>query len=182
MNKEKLLSSVLKIKNDLLKNKRLAAFAAAALICMIAIAFSETGSVKEETYTENSEIESSFSQQQLQKELTDFLENISGAGEVEVMITYESSTENVYACDTDENSDIATDSKEERNSKSEHIIIKNGDGESGLTVKEIYPKVRGVAVICDGGNDPVVKGQIISMISALFDINSTKISVAAKAG
>jgi stage III sporulation protein AG len=41
----------------------------------------------------------------------------------------------------------------------------------------ITPKVRGVAVICDGGADAVVKQKIIEVVSRVLGINSTRISV-----
>ena len=94
------------------------------------------------------------------------------------MITFDASDENVYAKDTDEEFENNESSPIEQRMKSEYIIIKGSDGEEGLKIKNVYPTVRGVAVVCDGANDPNVKGQIVSVVSALFDINSTRISVA----
>lgn len=108
-----------------------------------------------------------------------FLENIVGAGNVEIMFTYESSTEYIYAKDTNENSKDKSDNDKEINYKSEHIIIKEDGNEKGLMIKEIYPDIRGIAVICDGGNDPIIKEQIVSSLSALFGISTNRISVVA---
>ena len=47
-------------------------------------------------------------------------------------------------------------------------------------IKEIYPEIRGIAVVCDGGNNPVIKEQLVSILSALFGINTNRISVAAR--
>lgn len=50
--------------------------------------------------------------------------------------------------------------------------------EKGSTVKTVItPKVRGVAIICEGGGDIVVKQKIIELVSRVLGINSTKISV-----
>ena len=94
------------------------------------------------------------------------------------MITYDTSDENVYAKDMDEEFENKENAPVEQRIKSEYIIINGSDGEAGLKIKNVYPTVRGVAVVCDGANDPNVKGQIVSVVSALFDINSTRISVA----
>ena len=42
------------------------------------------------------------------------------------------------------------------------------------------PRVRGVAVVCEGGDSPTVKANIISMLSALLDIGTHHIYVGPK--
>lgn len=108
------------------------------------------------------------SEERLQK----LLSEIEGAGKVKVMITYEESAEEVFAFDKDEQ--IQSD---EQNYKSDYIIIKNDEGETGLKLKTVYPEVRGVAVVCSGADNPVTKERIISVVSALFDISTKNISV-----
>ena len=49
--------------------------------------------------------------------------------------------------------------------------------EEALKTGLLNPKVMGVAVICEGGEDPIVRERIYSLISALFDINTNSISV-----
>lgn len=161
------------LKEKIPKNKRVIIIVAVCIAAMAAIMLSEFCEPKTEPKFQSEDIEA-----QTKNQLVKILENINGAGRVEVMLTFESSQEKIYAYDTDENIDSEKEKGEERKTKSEHIIIKNENGEDGLKVKDIYPQIRGVAVVCDGGDDPIIKGQIISMISALFNINSTKISVA----
>ena len=48
---------------------------------------------------------------------------------------------------------------------------------AGRVVKELYPQVEGVAVCIKGNFDSEIKNNIISIIQALFDIESHKISV-----
>jgi stage III sporulation protein AG len=60
---------------------------------------------------------------------------------------------------------------------SDYILVENNGSETGLKLKTVYPEVKGVAVVCDGADDPVTKEQIISVISALFDISTKNISV-----
>lgn len=116
------------------------------------------------------------SQTEIKNEVEDLIQNIQGAGKTQIMITYKSAEETIYAVDTEEQTE-----KEGQQIKREHIIVENNSGEGGLPVKIIYPEVQGVAVICEGGDDPIVKEKIYSLLSALFNINSNSISVAAMA-
>lgn len=118
-----------------------------------------------------------MSENELSETLEKLIESIDGAGKAKVMLTFKSYNETVYAVNTEEN----INSDGERDYTGEYIIIDSSDGEDGLKLKITAPEIRGVAVICHGGNNPVIKEQIVSVVSALFDISSNKISVAAMA-
>lgn len=115
--------------------------------------------------------------QSLENEIEDLLSQIEGAGEVSVLFTYDTSEETVWAKDKDESEEKGAG----RDISEKHIIIDTVQAENGLAVKVIYPKVRGVAVVCSGGNNPQVKSEIKALLSALFDIGSNKISIAPRA-
>ncbi|MCL1902924.1 MAG: hypothetical protein FWF94_00715 [Oscillospiraceae bacterium] len=84
---------------------------------------------------------------QLERELKRTLSAIDGIGELTIMVTLDSLSETVYA-------------------------------ERGASVKTVItPKVRGVAVICDGGGDIIVKQKIVELVSRVFGIATTRISV-----
>lgn len=166
---------LLKTKID--KNTKLKICAVALVLCMLAILLSSFSSSSE--HSKNTTESSTQTQsEQLSEQLTQLISEIKGAGRVKVMITYDATDENVYAKDTDEEFENIQSNTGGQRIKSEYIIVKGSDGEEGLKIKNILPTVRGVAVVCDGANDPNIKGQIISTVSALFDINSTRISVA----
>ncbi len=113
----------------------------------------------------------------LEQETERLISEIEGAGRVSVMLTYDCSEETVWAKDSEQQ--MKTDSKEAYDER--HIIIDSQNGETGLAVKVLYPRVRGVAVVCTGGDDPVVKSEIKALVSALFDIGSNRISIARRA-
>ena len=172
------LKTLLKnITDALKKDKKITGLLIISLAAIFVLTLSEAKNKVEFTVNENS-----FSEYNLinNDDLEAFLENISGAGRVEIMVTYDSSKEYIYAKDTDENAMDKNDSGREINFKSEHIIIKEDGNEKGLMIKEIYPEIRGIAVICDGGNNPVIREQMVNILSALFGINTNRISVAAK--
>ena len=132
---------------------------------------SSDGGKKEETE------KSSYYNRSIEEDTERLIAEIRGAGEVSVMLTYESSEETVWAKDSDEK----TQSGGDGSYNEKHIIVDGGDAETGLAVRVVYPRVRGVAVVCSGGDDPTVKSEIKALISVLFDIGSNRISIAPRA-
>lgn len=171
MNKDEFKQLISKLKND----KKAIIIIAVALSGMLLIMLSETGDKDTDKYTENTQI--TVSERELADEVESFIENINGAGKTRVILTFEALEETVYAVDRDE--DLAADGR--YNVKDKYVIVDSGNKEEGLKLKVVSPKVRGVAVVCEGGDNPLIKGQIISAVSALFDISSNRISVAVMA-
>lgn len=112
-----------------------------------------------------------------EEKLKCILETIDGAGEVEVMITLESCYENVYLKD----SSLKTQSTEEDFKKEEAetyvMAKKDSNTQEGIIIKVYEPVVKGVAVVAEGGGNENIKLAIIETVSAVFNINSTNISV-----
>ncbi len=166
------------LKNLKIGKKNIALVAIAVLI-MLLLLISEflTPDSTENISKENTEIYSSQYIEKTEKELEALLENISGAGEVKVMITLENCYENVYAKGYREKNDNKTDSQKSE-SEEEYIIIKNGSSnEECLVVKVYEPTVKGVAVIAQGAGNTQIKNAITQTVCALFDISTAKVSV-----
>ncbi len=172
--------------NDLLNNlknlklgKKNIVLIAVAVFIMVLLFFSEFF-IQENTETvskENTEVYSSQYIEKTEKELEALLENISGAGEVKVMITLENCYENVFAKGYVEKNDMKTDSQKSE-SEEEYIIVKNGsNNEECLVIKVYEPTVKGVAVIAQGAGNTQVKNAITQTVCALFDISTAKVSV-----
>lgn len=105
-------------------------------------------------------------------ELVHIIGKIEGVGKTEVMVTYDGTAEKVYAYDLSEQ---GTDTETKR--EEEHIILDKGNTEEGLPVREIFPRVNGIAVVCEGGGSPKVKNEITNMLKALYGISSNNISI-----
>ena len=88
------------------------------------------------------------------------------------MITLQETDENFYAQNLDENKNSGYISK-----KSEYVLYEDNNNDSPVLIKQSFPKVMGVAVVCQGGNNANVKEKIISAVSSLFGISTAKISV-----
>lgn len=91
-----------------------------------------------------------------------------GVGNVRVVVTLDCSDETVYAQNTDVKGEGYS---------GEYVIISNDGEEGGVRVKEIYPKIRGVAIVCDGGDNIEVKKRVTELVSAALGISSGKIAV-----
>ena len=84
----------------------------------------------------------------LEKRLTEILSQIGGVGEASVMVTLDTSEQTEYG--------------------------KNAD----MLLSVTAPRVRGVIVVCDGGNSVSVKQKVVEAVTGVFGISSLRISVA----
>ncbi len=153
------------------EDKKTLLIIAVGLLGIVLIGFSG-GAERENSNSASDNYQQERHIEDYEKQLEELLSQVNGAGRVKVMITYESGYETVYAKDTDEQSEDGR-----TKISSEIIIVDSGSDENGITVKEIYPIVRGVAVVCQGGGNLSVRSEIISIIRSLFNISSNCISV-----
>lgn len=101
----------------------------------------------------------------LENKVRELIESIDGVTGVKVMLTLESGSEYVYA--QNRNGEIR-----------DYVIINESDrSESPILVKEISPQIRGIAIVCVGGNNPNIQSQIINLLSTLFNLSSNRIYV-----
>jgi hypothetical protein len=138
---------------------------------VIAIALIIIGSVdytlgqpKEEENSDPDIIDTSEYVDKLEADVAALLARIDGAGSASVLITLDSDSENVYAYDSKDGS-------------REYFTTGSGSSESAVLLRRMTPKLRGIAVVCSGGNNPVIQQKIISLLCALFDLPSTKVFV-----
>lgn len=107
-----------------------------------------------------------------EKRLESIISCISGVGRCKIMITIENTNESVYATDNEIKSDNGS-----LNEKDEYVLYKTDGGETPVLIKEYMPKVQGVTVICDGGDNKQVQENIINCVTALFNIPASRVSV-----
>lgn len=108
----------------------------------------------------------------LDKELTEIISNIDGVGNCKVMITLKNTSESVYAKNTENSLSDGSSSQND-----EYVIYNGENGDSPLLLKENFPAIEGVAVVCSGGDNVKIQEQIKKCVSALFNISSNRISV-----
>lgn len=108
----------------------------------------------------------------LEKKIADLCRSVSGISKAAVLVTLDSGSEYVYAQNTD--------SHEMNNAKDisrDYLIIKSGGDEKTVLVKEVFPKIRGIAVVCTNGDDSIVQKKIIDLLSAALGVASNRICV-----
>lgn len=110
--------------------------------------------------------------------LRSLLSHIRGAGAAEVMITYSEQAQTVYAAATDRETESGQNGIYRSKEKNDPVLLKGDQAQTGLVERTLSPKVRGVAVVCEGASDPRVRSQIVSAVSALFGLGINHISVA----
>ena len=158
------------------KNIVLIICAVLSLILLVFSGISETHEDNEEFNVKLNVSSDEYIKEQEEK-LKALIEKIDGAGETEVMITLESCYENVYLKD----SNLKTESTEgvfKEEQEESFVMAKTGSNtQDGVIIKVYEPVVKGVAVVATGGDDEKVKMAIIETVSAVFNINSTNISV-----
>lgn len=147
------------------------------LIGMLLVLISDIGVNNNDNYVSSEDKHIIYSEYELSGQIEKLIETIDGAGKCKAMISYNSYEETVYARNENQTSDINGESRY----NDEYIILDSGSNETGLAIKIILPEIKGVAIVCQGGDDPIVKEQIILSLSALFNISSNRISVAAMA-
>ena len=109
----------------------------------------------------------------LESRLEEAIFKIDGAGKTDVTITFNSSKEYFYAENSSENK-----GDRETETETEFVILKSDNGEEPIILKTNEARVRGVLVVCEGGNNPFVCEKILEAVCALLDISSNKVSVA----
>ena len=82
-----------------------------------------------------------------EKRLLEIVSQISGVGDVKIFLTMDNSGENIY--------------------------LKNTDTKT----VSIEPKVRGVVVVCDGGDDPVTVSRVLEAVTKALNISSDKVCI-----
>lgn len=154
--------------------KRIKIIVVIGLIGMLLILASEILPSSEEgdAKADNNQMNYSEYTKELENRLTEVISEIDGVGECKVMITLENTVESVYAT----NNEIKTDDSS-LNEKDEYVLYESSGDESPVLIKEYMPKVRGVTVVCSGGDDIVTKEKIINSVTALFNLPTNRVSV-----
>ena len=122
---------------------------------------------------------------EMETKLQAILSKISGAGKVDVMITFYTGNEFVPAVDVNTSENNTQEKDKEGGSrvvkqtdKENSTIYEEVDGsKKPFIVKEILPRVKGVVIVADGAADAEVKANLAKATEALLDIATHKIQV-----
>ena len=105
-----------------------------------------------------------------EEKLTALLSSVKDVGRVRVAVSYECLEEYEYAKDEKRQGDEKTEN--------EFVITDNGSSDSGLILRVTAPKVRGVAVCCEGAASAQVREEVTRLICSALGIGANKVYVA----
>ena len=106
-----------------------------------------------------------FYTEELEKRIETICREIKGVSEAHVLLTLDGGSEFIYAEDTSA-------------SAREYVIIEGKEAGAPILIQEIYPEIRGVAVVCSHGNDSEMQKTVTELLSAALGISSSRIRVA----
>lgn len=155
------------------------------VIVILAIYFSAAGGApKQEPEAAAAVPVAEASASSLEDRLQETLSKIAGAGRVQVMITYESSSEIVPAISVDTQTSTTTDESDNgsritntENKQSEVVTVNGSDGSKALVLKENSPPIKGVIVVAQGADDIGVKLSLLSAVQTILNISPDQVDV-----
>ena len=117
----------------------------------------------------------------LEEDICKIVSQITGSNKVETVVTLDSGIRYSYA-DTREET---TSDKTDQNAKSSDIELKEGyitvktaeGGEQALLITMQMPEIRGVAIVCEGGDNPIINEKIKNTGTAALNITSKRVYI-----
>ena len=118
---------------------------------------------------------------EMEVRLEKLLSQAEGVGRVQVMLTLESGSFRMLACDTDASSDASSSDTVQNNGnqvKTSHVILSDGSGgEVTVTTREDAPIFRGAVILCQGADNAAVRLAVTQAVSALTGLRTDAIAV-----
>lgn len=172
------------------KLKPLIFLAGICILALIVISVMPMPDGKKEDSNVSTEPEAKTSATETEKEdlegkLTKILSKINGAGDVDVMITFQSSEEIVPAY----NSNTTTETTKEQDSSggertttssTENKTMITSNSNDPVVLKTSEAKIKGVIVVSSGANDPDVKELLYDAVKTSLQISGHQVEIYAK--
>lgn len=104
----------------------------------------------------------------LEDKIRGLILHVEGIQEAAVLLTLDGSSELVYAQNTSVSGEGRT---------GDYLVVQEDGGEKTVLVSEIYPHIRGVAIVCTNGDDVHIQKKVTELLSASLGISSGRITV-----
>lgn len=119
----------------------------------------------------------------LEEKLARILSKLKGVGEVNVMITLEDSSEKIPASNITRTTENTTEVDSEggtrqvvREDENIQLVNQSNDG-SLVVVKEIKPTIKGVIVVAEGAEDPLVLEKLYEAVKTVLGVQANRVQV-----
>lgn len=163
----------------------LAVICGIALIAMSGLEDKAVTSKDEVNKITQEELSNESSKATLEEKLKNILSQIEGAGEVDVMITYESSEEIQPAFNTNTTTE---ETKEVDQQGGERTVTTSSENKTMITsssnepivIKTNQPKINGVIVVATGAKDLTVKETLYSAVQTALQVQGHQVEIYTK--
>ena len=162
-----------------------------AVVCGISL-IAISGLEKEEVISKDEsnnmvqeDINNESSKSTLEEKLKNILSQIEGAGELDVMITYESSEEIQPAFNTNTTTEKTKEVDQQGGERtvttsSENKTMITSSSSEPIVIKTNQPKINGVIVVASGAKDPIVKETLYSAVQTALQIQGHQVEIYTK--
>lgn len=114
----------------------------------------------------------------IENDLSKIISKIEGVGSTEVFLTLDNSSENVYAVNQKQSSKSSSSDGGDESLDTEYFSLRKSDGsETGMLLKVIEPDVRGVLVVCNGGDNSMIKERVLEAVTKALNISSARVCI-----
>lgn len=173
-----------KILNDVflkLKKPKMLVILGVAGMVLIFLSSFLSGEKKESTPAILNEMDVEEYKENLENDIKDMVFYITGSKKISVIVTLDSGIKYSYADQIEEVSSDKTEGEEksrETEYKTEYITVKTDEGgEKAILLRTEMPEIRGVAVVCEGGDDEVLREKIENTVTAALNITSKRVYI-----
>lgn len=117
---------------------------------------------------------------ELETDIKKLVSEITGSKNVSVVVTLENSVSYSYA---DIKEEVSSDKKGDTSAtdtelKESYITVKTADGgEQALLITENMPEIRGVAIVCEGGDSELINEKILNTVTAALNITKKRVYI-----
>lgn len=156
-----------------------------SLIAISGLEKEEVISKEESNNIVQEDINNEASKSTLEEKLKNILSQIEGAGELDVMITYESSEEIQPAFNTNTTTEKTKEVDQQGGERtvttsSENKTMITSSSSEPIVIKTNQPKINGVIVVASGAKDPTVKETLYSAVQTALQVQGHQVEIYTK--
>ena len=146
---------------------------AVALVVLLGVLLMLLPTGKTESKKPQQQATVSQPRESLETRLEQILSQVSGAGNVRVLLTQERGETSVYQLDLQEVTD-----GDRREIRQDTITVTGSDRQQeGLLTQVEAPRYRGAVIVCQGGDNPTVRLSVVEAVSGATGLPSNRITV-----
>ncbi len=141
----------------------------AAIVLLFLSTLTPSGKSQEQPERFSAE-EAARLEQELERRLTAIISEIDGVASPRVMVTLDCTSERIFAQDSRSSSSSGETSVENN-------LALSGSGKEALETSVILPKVRGVAVVCGGADNVLIREKVVNTAAKVLNIRISQVYV-----